>query len=95
MGLSFEWDDRKAQENPRRHGVSFEESSTIFGDSFSLTIGDSLHSVEEDRFVTIGMSFRGRIVVVVHAKKGDNIRIISARPATPRERREYEAGTRR
>jgi uncharacterized DUF497 family protein len=78
MGLSFEWDEHKAQENVWRHGVSFEESSTIFGDPLSLTIDDPLHSIEEDRFVTIGLSNRGRIVVVVHAEREDNVRIITA-----------------
>ena len=67
MGLSLEWDEHKAQENVRSHGVSFGESSTIFGDPLSLTIDDPLHSIEEDRLVTIGLSIRGRIVVVVHA----------------------------
>jgi uncharacterized DUF497 family protein len=95
MGLSFEWDDNKAHENLKRHGVSFEESSTIFGDPLSLTIDDPLHSIEEDRFVTIGLSHLGRIVVVVHAESGDNIRIITARLATPRERRAYGKGTRK
>jgi uncharacterized DUF497 family protein len=95
MGLSFEWDEHKAEENARRHGVSFEKSSTIFGDPLSLTIDDPLHSIEEDRLVTIGLSIRGRIVVEVHAKREDNVRIITARLATPRERRAYGAGTRR
>ena len=89
MGLTFEWDDQKAQENVRRHGVSFEESSTIFGDPLSLTIEDPLHSVEEDRLITIGLSLVGSVLVVVHTERGDNIRIISARLARPRERRVY------
>ena len=93
MGLSFEWDDQKAHENVRRHSVSFEESSTIFGDTLSLTIEDPLHSVEEDRLITIGLSLVGRVLVVVHTERGDNIRIISARLATPRERRVYGEGT--
>ena len=65
MGLSFEWDDQKAQENLSKHDVSFEECSTIFGDPRSLTIGDPVHSLEEDRLITIGLSIRGRILVVV------------------------------
>lgn len=93
MGLTFEWDQQKAQENLGRHAVSFEESSTIFGDLMSLTIEDPAHSIDEDRFVTIGLSFLGRLLVVVHTVRGDNIRIISARYATPRERREYGEGT--
>ena len=90
MGLTFEWDAVKAQENLRKHGVSFEEASTVFGDPLSLTIEDPLHSEEEDRFVTIGESIRRRILVVVHTERGDTIRIISARRATSRERRVYE-----
>ena len=94
MGLTFEWDEEKAQENLRNHGVSFEECCTVFGDSLSLTIDDPLHSIEEDRLISIGLSDRGRILVVVHTERGDNIRIISTRVATPRERRAYGEGTR-
>ena len=94
MGLTFEWDDEKAQDNLRDHGVSFEESCTIFGDTLSLTIDDPLHSIEEERLITIGSSNRGRILVVVHIGRGDNIRIISTRLATPRERRGYGEATR-
>ena len=94
MGLTFEWDDQKAQENARRHVVSFEEASTIFGDPLSVTIEDPLHSVEEDRLITIGLSQVGRILVVVHTERGDNIRVISARLARPRERRVYGEETR-
>lgn len=86
MGLSFEWDEQKSRENLRRHGVSFEESSTIFGDPLSLTI-------EEDRLITIGLSNAGTTLVVVHTERGDNIRVISARIASPRERRMYVEGT--
>ena len=95
MGLHFEWDDEKAEDNLRNHGVSFEESCTIFGDTLSLTIDDPLHSVDEDRLITIGSSNRGRILVVVHTERGDNIRIISTRLATPRERRAYGEATQR
>jgi len=93
MGLSFEWDEQKSRENLRRHGVSFEESSTIFGDPLSLTIEDPLHSIEEDRLITIGLSNAGTTLVVVHTERGDNIRVISARIASPRERRMYVEGT--
>ncbi len=92
MGLTFEWDEQKAEENLRRHGVSFEESSTIFKDPLSLTIDDPLHSIEEDRFVTIGLTRLGRTMVVVHTERADNIRIISSRLATSRERRAYGEG---
>ena len=87
MGLTFEWDVQKAQENSSKHETSFEESSTIFQDPMSLTISDPAHSIDEQRLITMGSSLLGRVLVVVHAERGDNIRIISARPATPRERR--------
>lgn len=92
MGLTFEWDERKAASNEQKHGVPFDEAATAFGDPLSLTIPDPLHSEDEDRFVLIGETFRGRLVVVVHTARGDNLRLISARPATRRERRTYEQG---
>ena len=90
MPLTFEWDERKARSNAQKHGVSFEEAATAFGDSLSLTIGDPEHSAEENRFVLVGTTHRDRLVVVVHTERGDNIRIISARLATRAERRAYE-----
>jgi uncharacterized DUF497 family protein len=93
MGLTFEWDETKALENLRKHSISFGEALTIFGDPLSLTVDDPLHSTEEDRFITIGLSDRGKTLVVVHTERGDNIRIISARLATPREARAYGEGT--
>ncbi len=94
MGLSFEWDETKARENLSKHRVSFEECSTIFGDPWSLTIRDPVHSIDEDRLISIGLSNRGRILVVVHTEREDNIRIINTRLATPRERRAYGEGNR-
>jgi uncharacterized DUF497 family protein len=93
MSLEFEWDEDKARKNLKKHGVSFEEASTIFGDPLSLTIPDPQHSEEEDRFVTLGESNRKRFLVVVSTDRGDAIRIISARVATRRERKEYEEGS--
>ncbi len=90
MGLTFEWDDAKASQNRTKHGVAFEEAATVFADTLSLTIDDPLHSVEEERFVTIGESALRRLLVVVHTERGDTIRIISARQATRRERKDYE-----
>jgi uncharacterized DUF497 family protein len=90
MGLLFEWDNKKSRQNLKKHGVSFEEAATVFGDPLSLTIDNQFHSEEEERFVTIGESNRRRLLVVVYTERGDNIRIISARVATPRERRSYE-----
>ena len=92
MGLYFEWDEEKGRRNLRKHGVSFEEAATVFGDSLSLTIEDPGHSMEEERFITIGLSLRHRILVVVHTDRGDSVRIISARVATRRERKGYEEG---
>ena len=77
MPLSFEWDANKARTNLAKHGIVFEEASTVFGDNLSLTIPDPLHSEVEDRFVTIGTSHRGKLLVVVHTERGENIRIIS------------------
>ena len=90
MPLSFEWDDKKAKSNAKKHGVTFEEASTIFADRRSLTIQDPAHSKVEDRLVTIGISYRSRLLVVVHTERGDNVRIISARRAGRRERKSYE-----
>jgi uncharacterized DUF497 family protein len=90
MPLNFEWDDKKAKSNAKKHGARFEEASTVFADGLSLTIQDPAHSQVEDRFVTIGSSYRGRLLVVVHTERGDNIRIISARRASRRERKSYE-----
>jgi uncharacterized DUF497 family protein len=93
MSLQFEWEDRKARQNLKKHGVSFEEASTVFSDPLALTIHDPLHSEQEDRFVTLGDSHRRRLLVVVFTDRGAKIRIISARTATSRERKDYEEGT--
>jgi uncharacterized DUF497 family protein len=90
MALRFTWDPHKARLNERRHGVSFEEAATAFLDPLSLTIRDLLHAVGEERFVLIGQSDRGTLVVVVHVERDDEIRLISARRAMPHERRAYE-----
>jgi len=90
MALQFEWHDRKAASNIRKHGVSFEEAATIFGDPLSRTIPDDRNITGEERLVTLGMSFRGRLLVVVHLEEELRIRLISARRATPSERRDYE-----
>ena len=92
MSLTFEWDPRKARSNLIKHGVGFEEASTVFGDVSSLTIPDPEHSRTEKRYVTMGTTFTGKLLVVVHTDRGDNIRIISARRASRRERSSYEKG---
>ena len=90
MSLRFEWDERKDAGNLRKHGVGFEEAATVFGDVLSLTISDPDHSEGEDRFISLGMSHRGRLLVVIHTERGDRIRIISARLAAANERKQYE-----
>ena len=90
--MEFAWDSEKAQSNLAKHGLSFDEAATAFGDPLSLTIPDPDHSDDEDRFVLLGESYAGRLVVVVFTERGERIRIISARIATPRERRAYEEG---
>lgn len=89
--LRFEWDSRKAASNSVKHGVSFEEASTVFTDELALFMTDPEHSDTEDRFILLGLSSQVRILVVVHAhREGDGIvRIISARRANTRERRQY------
>jgi uncharacterized DUF497 family protein len=89
--LTFSWDPNKARSNLRKHGVPFREAATVLQDPLSLTVADPL-SDKEARFVIVGRSTVGRLLVVVHAVRGDSIRIISARPATRRERRDYEEG---
>ena len=90
MPLSFEWDERKAKSNLAKHGLSFEEASTVFGDPLSLTISDPAHSQVEDRSIILGQSHQRKLLVVVHTERGDNIRVISARRASRRERKSYE-----
>ena len=90
MPLNFEWDNRKAKSNLIKHGVSFEDASTAFGDPLSLTIPDPDHSQVEDRWILLGKSHQRKLLVVVHTERGDNIRIISARPASRGERKDYE-----
>jgi len=88
--LTFEWDANKAASNLAKHGVSFQEATTVFGDPVSITIPDPAHSQTEDRFIILGRSHQGRLLVVIHTGRGDNIRVISARRAGRRERKQYE-----
>ena len=90
MSLKFEWDSKKAVSNVKKHGITVEEAATVFGDTLSSTITDPLHSHGEHRFVLVGQSAQGRVLVVVHVERGDRIRIISARLANNKERRTYE-----
>ena len=92
MSLLFEWDANKARANLRKHGISFEVAATVFGDPNAITVYDDSRSPEEDRYVTIGLSAAGPLVVVCHTDRNNRIRIISARKATTKERRQYEEG---
>lgn len=94
VGLKFEWHPHKAVLNERKHRVSFEEASTVFGDPLSATVFDMDHSDEEDRYITIGFSNKNRLLIVSHTERGNLIRIISARELTPAEKREYEEESR-
>jgi len=89
--VQFEWDTQKAASNLARHGVSFDEASTVFGDPLARTVPDEDHSIDEERELTIGLSMALRIVVVWHTDRGDVTRIIGARLATMTERRAYES----
>jgi uncharacterized protein len=89
--LSFEWDEWKNQSNCLKHGVSFEEAKTVFLDDNAIEFYDDEHSVWEDRFLLLGLSVRLRLLLVCHCERqrGDAVRIISARKATPREKKYY------
>ena len=89
--MVVEWDPAKAASNRRKH-VDFHEAVTTLEDPLSTTYPDPEHSVDERRFLTIGMSGKGRVLVVAHMDRRAAVRMISARPATPRERRFYEEG---
>ena len=89
--LTFEWDPKKADGNVDKHGISFEEASTVFRDPLSLTIDDPLHSTGEVRMVQIGISHKNRLLIAVHTERENTIRIISARKATKKERNNYES----
>ena len=90
MGFVFEWDQVKARTNARKHKVTFEEAVSVFSDPLLVTFPDEEHSDVEERFISIGRSERGRILLVVHTNFGDAIRLISCRKATAGERKSYE-----
>ncbi|MDI6782082.1 MAG: BrnT family toxin [bacterium] len=92
MKLKFEWDEKKAEANLKKHGVSFDEATTVFIDPFSITIPDPDHSVDEQRYIDIGSSESGRVLVVVYTERGTKIRIINCRKATLSEQKLYEEG---
>lgn len=91
--LHFEWDKNKAEENLKKHKISFDEATTVFNDPLELTIPDPEHSDFEERFISIGMSHQHKILIVVYTERGNKIRIISARTATKHEKKYYEKNT--
>ena len=93
MALEFEWDSRKATSNPSKHGVSFEEAATVFADPLGRIVADPRHSSDEERLVLLGVSRDQHLLAVMFVDRGGAIRIISARPATKRERKDYEETT--
>jgi hypothetical protein len=88
--MEFEWDPKKAAKNSKKHKVSFAEAATVFGDTLSMTVPDPDHSTDEDRYITIGLSDKRRLLLVAHTERKDRIRIISARELTRAERQAYE-----
>ena len=92
MKLTFEWDEVKAKTNIKKHKVGFEDGKTIFNDPFLFTFPDDAHSTNEERFINIGISASGHILVLTHTERKDKIRIINCRKATAHERRFYEEG---
>jgi uncharacterized protein len=93
MQLGFEWDPQKAAANLEKHGVSFSEAATVLGDPLSLSAEDPDHSRDEKRFLTIGCSRQGQLLIVSHTERDDRVRIISARRLTRGERKLYEERT--
>ncbi len=90
MKLIFEWDEKKADVNKRKHGVSFDEAQSIFMDALSIMMPDVNHSDDEERWLIIGMSNKNRVLIVSYTERGERIRIISADKATRNERKQYE-----
>ena len=90
MALSFEWDSEKAARNLAKHGVSFGEAETVFGDPLGRIVTDPRHSEDEERYVLLGLSQRQRLLAVMFTERAEQVRIISARQATRSERKDYE-----
>jgi uncharacterized DUF497 family protein len=93
-GITFEWNRQKEAANRRKHGIDFGEASSVFADTLSITIPDPDHSVDEERFLIVGMSSNRKLLVVVHTIRKDRIRIISVCLATKHEKRNYEEDSR-
>ena len=90
MGPAFEWDEAKARANQQKHGVSFEEASSVFANPLAVIFADTEHSLDETRELMVGHSDRNRVLIVSFTERSETVRIISARVATPRERKDYE-----
>ncbi|MBK9215880.1 MAG: BrnT family toxin [Chloracidobacterium sp.] len=90
--MQFEWDQEKAALNLRKHGVGFDEAKTVWDDLFHIDLFDHLHSVDENRFLMVGESSSGRLLIISYTERENRVRIISVRELTPRERRDYEHG---
>ena len=90
--MEFEWDPKKSAANERKHNVTFQEASTVFGDRLAITFADPDHSKNEERHLTFGLSMQNHLLVVSHTSRGEKTRIISARLMDRKERRIYEEG---
>ena len=88
--MTFEWDEEKDESNCKKHGIGFDEAKTVFNDPRSITRHDEQHSEDEDRYLDLGLSAMGRLIVVSYTERASNIRIISCRKATKSERKTYE-----
>jgi uncharacterized DUF497 family protein len=91
MPLEFEWDEAKDERNFKKHGVRFEEATTVFLDPNAITLADTAHSISEDRYIDIGFSSRGRLLLVIYTERNSRIRIISCRLCTASEAKIYES----
>ncbi len=90
--MEFHWDEEKAEKNLKKHGVSFEEASTVWDDLFFIDFYDEEHSIDENRFLIVGESKQNKLLIVSYVERENSVRIISAREITPKERRNYEHG---
>lgn len=90
--MKFEWDPKKATANVKKHGVTFQEAATIFGDPLAITFDDPDHSMSENRYITFGLSLQKRLIVVSHTERIDRTRVINVRLMDRKERRIYEEG---
>lgn len=90
--MEFEWDPNKAALNLEKHGVTFPEATTVFDDELSVAVPDPDHSLAEQRYIIVGTSHQGRLLIVAYTERSDHTRIITARELTPKERKAYEQG---